>query len=184
MSRGAAPTPSIPARVTVEQLASALEREMSDVQAVLAARGEPSLPEDVIGADVALSVAQELGAALSVEPRDLALELLYQMELGGGAEDPADLPWRVAFLVNGVMEHKEALDNEIEAASEHWSVARMPVIDRSIMRLGLFELRHSRDTPTGVVISEAVRLARTYSTDKSGAFVNGVLASLARAGHG
>jgi N utilization substance protein B len=83
-------------------------------------------------------------------------------------------------LVRGVLENKEALDNEIESASEHWSVARMPVIDRSILRLGLYELRHARDTPTAVVVSEAVRLAKTYSTERSGAFVNGVLASLAR----
>jgi N utilization substance protein B len=57
----------------------------------------------------------------------------------------------------------------------------MPVIDRSILRLGLFELRHGRGVPTAVVVSEAVRLAKTYSTERSGAFVNGVLATLARA---
>jgi N utilization substance protein B len=182
MSRRAAPTPSIPARVSVEQLAAALGREVSDVQAVLAGRGEPSLPEDVVGAELALSVAAALGAPLHVEPRDLALEILYQMELGGGDEDLSALPGRVALLVGGVTENKEALDHEIESASEHWSVARMPVIDRTILRLGLFELRHSTDTPTGVVIAEAVRLAKTYSTDRSGAFVNGVLASLARSG--
>jgi transcription antitermination factor NusB len=182
MSRRAAPTPSIPARVTVEQLASALEREMSEVQAVLTERGEPSLPDDVVGAVLALSVARALGVPLNVEPRDLALEILYQMELGGGGVDPSGLPGRVALLVAGVLDNKEALDHEIESASEHWTVARMPVIDRTILRLGLFELRHSSETPTGVVIAEAVRLAKTYSTDKSGAFVNGVLASLARSG--
>jgi transcription antitermination factor NusB len=182
MSPGPAPTRSIPARVTVEQLASALRRQTSEVQALLAERGEPSLPEDVVGAEVAMSVAHTMGVVISVEPRDLALEVLYQIELGGSAEDVSDLPARAAFLVAGVIENKEALDHEIETASEHWSVARMPVIDRSILRLGLFELRHSRDTPTGVVIAEAVRLAKTYSTDKSGAFVNGVLASLARVG--
>jgi transcription antitermination factor NusB len=183
MSRRAAPTPIIPARVTVEQLATALGVEVSEVQAVLAARGEPSLPEDVVGADLALSIASALGLPLAVEPRDLALEILYQVELGGGGtEDLSDLPGRVALLVAGVLENKEELDHEIESASEHWSVSRMPVIDRSILRLGLFELRHGGDTPVGVVIAEAVRLAKTYSTDKSGAFVNGVLASLARSG--
>jgi N utilization substance protein B len=91
---------------------------------------------------------------------------------------------RVGFLVRGVLDHKEDLDHEIESASEHWSVARMPVIDRTILRLGLFELRHSKETPTAVVVSEAVRLAQTYSTERSGSFVNGVLASLARAARG
>lgn len=114
------------------------------------------------------------------EPRDLALQALYQAEIKGDSSGIEDLTGRVGILVRGVLEHKEGLDNEIESASEHWSVARMPVIDRSILRLGLFELRHAPETPTAVVVSEAVRLAKTYSTERSGAFVNGVLASLAR----
>jgi N utilization substance protein B len=56
----------------------------------------------------------------------------------------------------------------------------MPVVDRSILRLGLFELMHEPNVPTAVIVSEAVRLARTYSTERSGSFVNGVLATLAR----
>jgi N utilization substance protein B len=115
------------------------------------------------------------------EPRDLALQALYQAEIAGDGSDLGELTGRVGVLVHGVLEHKEELDNEIESASEHWSVARMPVIDRSILRLGLYELRHATDTPTAVVVSEAVRLAKTYSTERSGAFVNGVLATLARA---
>jgi N utilization substance protein B len=117
---------------------------------------------------------------MSEEPRDLALETLYQVEISGDTSDVEGLAGKVGFLVRGVLDHREELDHEIESASEHWSVARMPVIDRSILRLGLFELRHSRETPTAVVVSEAVRLAKTYSTERSGAFVNGVLASLAR----
>jgi N utilization substance protein B len=116
----------------------------------------------------------------SEEPRDVALQALYQAEISGDTSEFDELAGRVGFLVRGVLDHKEELDNEIESASEHWSVARMPVIDRSILRLGLFELRHGRETPTAVVVSEAVRLAKTYSTERSGAFVNGVLASLAR----
>ena len=56
----------------------------------------------------------------------------------------------------------------------------MPVVDRSVLRVGAFELLHT-DTPTGVVISEAVGLAKRYSTERSGPFVNGVLAALAEA---
>ena len=55
----------------------------------------------------------------------------------------------------------------------------MPVVDRAILRLGLYELRHVPSVPTAVVVNEAVRLAKTYSTQRSGVFVNGVLASLA-----
>ena len=56
----------------------------------------------------------------------------------------------------------------------------MPVVDRNILRIGLFELKHDRDTPTAVIVTEAVRMAQTYSTERSGSFVNGVLATLAK----
>ena len=72
------------------------------------------------------------------------------------------------------------LDEMIESVAERWSVARMPVVDRNIIRIALQELRVDKATPTAVVISEAVRLAQTYSTEKSAAFVNGVLATLAK----
>lgn len=87
---------------------------------------------------------------------------------------------KVQRLVGGVMEHRDELDDVIDGASEHWRVGRMPAIDRTVLRLGLYELRYERDTPLGVVLSEAVRLAKAYSTERSGAFVNGVLARLAR----
>ena len=184
MSSGSAPIASIPARVTVEQLASALGLDLAEVQAVLSARDEQSSPDEVLGADLALAVAKVLGVPLNIEARDLALEALYQIETGGEVADFQEMKGRVGFLVDGVVGHKEDLDHEIESASEHWSVARMPILDRSILRIGLFELRHSKETPTAVVVSEAVRLAQTYSTERSGSFVNGVLASLARTARG
>ncbi|MDG6938571.1 MAG: transcription antitermination protein NusB, partial [Nitrososphaerota archaeon] len=60
-----------------------------------------------------------------------------------------------------------------------WALERMPAVDRSLLRLATFELLGRPDTPTGVVISEAVELAKEYSTEESGRFVNGVLAALA-----
>jgi len=184
MSSETASIASIPARVTVGELAAALGLDIAEIQAVLLARDEPSAPDDVVAADLALAVARVLGVALNIEPRDQALELLYQVEIGGEEPDTGEIRGRVGYLVKGVLDHKEELDHEIESASEHWSVARMPIIDRTILRLGLFELRHSKDTPTGVVVSEAVRLAKTYSTERSGSFVNGVLATLSRAPRG
>ncbi|MGH8916126.1 MAG: transcription antitermination factor NusB [Acidimicrobiia bacterium] len=184
MSPDPAPKVTIPARVTVAELASALKVDVAEVQGVLTARGEPCSTDDEVAGDLASAVARALGRALAIEPRDLALEALYQHEVGGEDGESIEMTGRVGFLVRGVLEHKEELDYEIESASEHWSVARMPVIDRTILRLGLFELRHSKDTPTGAVVAEAVRLAQTYSTERSGAFVNGVLASLARAARG
>jgi transcription antitermination factor NusB len=167
----------IPARVTTKELASSIGRDITEIQAVLRAREQPDAPEDVLGAELAIAVAKVLGVEVTVESRDLALERLYEYETRG--EMSSDIGGRAGAIVEGVVSDLDDLDAMIESVAEHWSVARMPVIDRSILRLGLFELRHS-ETPTAVVVSEAVRLAKTYSTERSGAFVNGVLASLAR----
>ena len=89
----------------------------------------------------------------------------------------AGLSARARKLVSGVWESRRELDKEIAAASTGWRLERMPAVDRAVLRLALFELRHT-ETPVGVVISEAVELAKQYSTARSGAFVNGVLAAL------
>lgn len=115
----------------------------------------------------------------SPEPRDVALAALYQLDQTGDSGPLESMPPKARRLVEGVVEHTDQLDLALEAASDHWSVGRMPVIDRAILRLGLFELRHEPNTPAAVVVNEAVRLAKTYSTQRSGAFVNGVLAALA-----
>lgn len=168
---------TIPARLTAKDLAEAIDRDVSEVMAALSARGEPDSPDDLLEPGAAAAVAGSLGARVVVETRDLALEALYEHETRG--ELGSALRGRAGRLVAGVIEHREELDHAIESASEHWSVARMPWIDRNILRLGLYELRHEKDTPPGVIISEAVRLAQTYSTERSASFVNGVLATLA-----
>ncbi|MEX0797676.1 MAG: transcription antitermination factor NusB [Acidimicrobiia bacterium] len=179
MSEG--PThPSIPARVTASELARKIGVDVSAVQAVLAARGEPNSPDDVLDSSIAVETAKTLGFEVEVEPRDLVLECLYEIDSRAPQPMRDGLPPRVLRMVSGVVGEAESLDSDIEAASEHWSVARMPLIDRAILRMGLWELRNEPGTPTSVVVSEAVRLANTYSTGRSGAFINGVLATLAR----
>ena len=172
--------PSIPARVTASELARKIGVDVSAVQAVLAARGEPDSPDDVLDSTLAVETAKTLGLEVEVEPRDLALECLYEIDSRAPQPMREGLPPRVLRMVSGVVGEAESLDTVIEAASEHWSVARMPLIDRAILRLGLWELRNEPGTPTSVVVSEAVRLANTYSTGRSGAFINGVLATLAK----
>lgn len=115
----------------------------------------------------------------TTEPRDLALQALYQHDRTGRDGTTESLPFKARRLVEGVLAHTAELDREIGRASDHWSIDRMPVVDRAILRLGLYELRFEPDTPVAVVLDEAVRLAKTYSTQRSGAFVNGVLAALA-----
>lgn len=168
---------NIPARVTAKELAAAIGRDVAEVAAVLRARGEPDSPQDFIDADLASEIADVLGARVTVEQRDKALEALYEFELRG---ELASVPGgRAERMAHGVIDELDELDRLIEDASEHWTVARMPMLDRNILRLGLYELRHNPETPAAVVISEAVRLAQSYSTGRSGSFVNGVLATLA-----
>jgi transcription antitermination factor NusB len=169
---------AIPARVTAKELANAIDRDVNEVQAALRAREQSDAPEDILGADLAISVAKSLGVDVTVEPRDLALERLYEYETRG--EIGSDVGGRAGAIVEGVVSNLDELDEMIEAVAEHWSVARMPVIDRNVIRIGLHELRSDEMPPTAVVVSEAVRLAQTYSTEKSAAFVNGVLATLAK----
>lgn len=168
----------LPARVSAKDLANRIDRPLSEVQAVLVARGEPSSPEDELGADLAIAVASTLGVPATVESRDLALERLYEYETRGEASP--DAGGRAGEMVEGVLSDLDDLDGMIESVAEHWSVARMPLIDRNIIRIGLYELRSDPTVPTAVVVSEAVRLAQTYSTEKSPAFINGVMATLAK----
>lgn len=113
------------------------------------------------------------------EPRDLALQALYELDAAPVAS-PTGLTGKAAIIFDGVVEHRETIDSMVESAASGWRLARMPIVDRNVLRIATFELLHRPDTPTGVVISEAVRLAKTYSTGRSASFVNGVLASISK----
>lgn len=84
-----------------------------------------------------------------------------------------------ARLVRGVATHRAELDRLIEKFARRWTVARMPVVDRNVLRLGAYELLHE-DLSPAVVINEAVEIAKDLSTDNSARFVNGVLESIRR----
>ena len=115
------------------------------------------------------------------EPRDLAIVSLYEADQRGllHAEIGSGFPTKAKRLIRGVGDHLTELDVSIDGVSTRWRVARMPPVDRAILRLGLYELRFEPKTPIAVVVSEAVRLAGVYSTERSGAFVNGILSKLA-----
>jgi N utilization substance protein B len=122
--------------------------------------------------------------------RRRALEVLYEAEIRG--EPPAVvLERRVeqagqplaeqAFaerLVDGVAAHQERIDELIATYSVGWTLDRMPMVDRNILRLGAYELLWSDEVPDGVAISESVALATELSTDESPRFVNGLLSRL------
>ena len=85
----------------------------------------------------------------------------------------------VQQLVLGVGHAVETIDRHIAAKAKGWTLERMPVLDLNVMRLAVFELLERSDVPTAVVLNEAVELAKRFSTDDSGRFVNGVLAAVA-----
>ena len=120
------------------------------------------------------------------DARERALHLLYEAHSKGIA--PAEtLALQVVRpdeltceLVVGVDERRDELDQRIAATAKGWTLARMPVLDLNIMRLATYELLARPEVPVAVVLNEAVELAKRFSTDDSGRFVNGVLATIAR----
>ncbi len=92
------------------------------------------------------------------------------------AEPP--IPEYAVTLVEGVVAHREGIDEALSTYAQGWTLDRMPAVDRTILRLGTWELVHNDDVPDDVVISEAVTLATELSTDESPRFVNGLLGRL------
>jgi N utilization substance protein B len=113
------------------------------------------------------------------EARESALGVLYEATQRGADPEIGSLGARAAGLVEGVWAAREELDAAIAEVSHRWRPERMPPVDLTVLRIALWELRHTPDTPVAVVISEAVRLAKEFSTEGSGRFVNGVLGRLA-----
>jgi transcription antitermination protein NusB len=81
-------------------------------------------------------------------------------------------------IVEGVLAHRERIDELLGTYAQGWTVARMPGVDRALLRMSAWELLYNDAVPDAVVIDEAVELARSLSTDESPAFVNGLLARL------
>jgi N utilization substance protein B len=123
--------------------------------------------------------------------REAALQMLYQWEIGRAsayeaiamywpardAEESLDEPLRefANDLVRGTIARAPEIDGILRAHAQNWRVERMAVIDRLVLRLAVYEFLASPDTPSRVVINEALELARAYSGEDAVAFVNGVL---------
>lgn len=118
--------------------------------------------------------------------RERALGLLYEAEAKNETADEvlralpmAPEPYAGELFV-GVMSHRESIDALVGEKARSWSLTRMPAIDRQLLRLATFELLYRPDVPCAVIIDEAIELAKEYSTEDSGRFVNGILAALGR----
>jgi len=125
--------------------------------------------------------------------RELALQMLYENDVAG--TEPREMFARTsdlqtapegtrAFaerLVTGTLAHRDDLDAIISKQADNWRLSRMPVVDRNILRLALFELLHEPDTPHPVVIDEALEIAKRFSTPRSSQFINGILDGVLKA---
>jgi transcription antitermination protein NusB len=120
--------------------------------------------------------------------RKRALDILYEADLLAHSvagvladhlerDDPPDE--FTVRLIRGIERTRPELDGLIRQHARDWRLERMPVVDRNLLRIGLYEILHDPDVPTAVAIAEAVELAKELSTDDSGRFVNGVLATIA-----
>ena len=124
--------------------------------------------------------------------RELALQALYQGELAGKngllvfeefcrhfQVNKKAIPY-AKKLLDGVQENGDVINQLISKYAENWRLERMSVIDRNILRLAVYEVHYQDDVPTSVAINEAVEIAKRFSTDDSGPFINGVLDAMAK----
>jgi N utilization substance protein B len=128
--------------------------------------------------------------------REAALQMLFQLEASGAsAPMTIELFWRAHAeadfepdpegrpyaddIVRGVADTLAAVDKRITSASQNWRLERMGRVDRNLLRMGTWELMAQKDVPRAVVIDEAVELAKSYGTEESSGFVNGVLDRIA-----
>ena len=129
--------------------------------------------------------------AARTKARKRALDVLFASELRGEsalealeravAEGEGPTNPYTAELVRGVVEHQARIDEVlVQYVAEGWTLARMPAVDRNVLRIGVFEVLYADDVPDAVAVSEAMTLVRDLSTDESPAFVNGVLGSVLR----
>jgi N utilization substance protein B len=120
------------------------------------------------------------------EARERALLLLYEADAKGGeprmvvAALPVPPDALATLLVEGVEDRRPEIDELLSDHARGWTLERMPVIDRTVLRIATYELLARPDVPTAVVIDEAVELAKRFSTDDSGRFVNGMLSAIAK----
>ena len=123
--------------------------------------------------------------------REQALQALYAVEVGSrepsdalseivGDRASADHRSFVRELVCGTLDAQEEIDVLIAPRLQGWTLERLPSLDRLILRMATFELRHRPQTPEAVIINEAVELAKKFSTEESGRYVNGVLSAVGR----
>ena len=125
--------------------------------------------------------------------REYALQALYQLDIRRGDsaqilkefwdahQPPAEVKAFAHQLAEGTTKHAQAIDQLISAHADNWDIKRMAVVDRNILRLGVFELLHMHDVPPTVCINEAIELAKRFGDAESAKFINGILDAIHKA---
>lgn len=117
------------------------------------------------------------------------MEVLYQMEVTGQSVEGTlktfakvgrEVDAFAEKVIEGVIKNKEAIDEQIDLAAARWTIKRMPLLDRNILRMAIYEIVYESEIPLSVSINEAVELAKIYGTPDSSKFVNGVLGNIAK----
>ena len=125
------------------------------------------------------------------QARELALKVLFQLE--SSEDDPdevlryhaaegaatSDVAHFATQLVRGVIANREKLDALLSATSEHWKLEQMAKVDRIVLRIAVYEITIDRHVPTKAAINESIELAKTFSGEEAGRFVNGILGRVA-----
>lgn len=125
--------------------------------------------------------------------REYALQILFQLDVRKEKpsatvfkrfwdEHPPDdeVKTFTEEIVKGTHKHVEKINKQIHACAKNWSLDRMATVDRNVLRMAVYEILYRVDIPASVTINEAIEIAKKYGTDDSGAFVNGILDSVAR----
>ena len=119
--------------------------------------------------------------------REMALQFLYQIDQCGVQKledleefldtEDADAGARnhARRIIEGYVDHADAIDGEIRSVAKNWELSRMAMVDRNVLRVGTWELLHCEEVPPKVAINEAIELGKRFSTQNSGAFINGIL---------
>jgi len=125
--------------------------------------------------------------------REYALQILYQYELKSTESSDKIIKefWKeysvhpkirhfTEILVKGTIKHLKEIDSIISSVSEHWSMNRMAVVDKNILRFATYELLYIEEIPAAVTINEAIEISKKYSTKESSIFINGLLDRIAK----
>ena len=123
--------------------------------------------------------ARESALALIYSSDIMELDAMSIVEEGAYPAGDINLSEYAESLVKGVSEHRAEIDEYLVSSSENWTLDRMPVVDRAILRVAIYEMLFVDEVPVSVAINEAVELAKRFGQDKSPEFINGVLAKFA-----